>query len=86
MVKLKNGRWFGRFFAASGEELREMASRLNLRRAINLGGCTVPYGSGESAIAFRDSSSLAARACRWVSALSADGRVLNFQYAQASLG
>jgi hypothetical protein len=39
MEKLKNGRWFGRFFAASGEKLREMASRFNVRRVINLAGC-----------------------------------------------
>ena len=39
MEKLRNGRWFGRFFAASGEKLREIASRLNVRRVINLAGC-----------------------------------------------
>ena len=42
MEKLKNGRWSGRFFAASGEKLREMASRLKLRRVINLAGCAAP--------------------------------------------
>jgi len=39
MEKLKNGRWFGRFFAASSEKLRDMASRLKVRRVINLAGC-----------------------------------------------
>jgi hypothetical protein len=42
MEKLKDGRWFGRFFAASSEKLREMASHLNLRRVINLAGCAAP--------------------------------------------
>jgi hypothetical protein len=42
LEKLKNGRWFGRFFAASGQTLREMASRLNVRRVINLAGCAAP--------------------------------------------
>ena len=40
--KLGTGRWFGRFFAASGEKLREMASRLKVRRVINLAGCAAP--------------------------------------------
>ena len=42
MEKLKNGRWFGRFFAASEQKLREMASRFKLRRVINLAGCAAP--------------------------------------------
>ena len=42
MEKLTNGRWFGRFFAAIGEKLREMASHLNVRRLINLAGCAAP--------------------------------------------
>jgi hypothetical protein len=42
LEKLKNGRWFGRFFAASGRTLREMASRLNVRRVVNLAGCAAP--------------------------------------------
>jgi hypothetical protein len=42
MEKLKNGRWFGRIFAASGDKLREMASRLKVSRVINLAGCAAP--------------------------------------------
>jgi hypothetical protein len=42
MEKLRKSRWFGRFFAASGEKLREMANRLNVRRVINLAGCAAP--------------------------------------------
>ena len=42
MEKLRNGRWFGHFFAASGEKLREVASHLNVRRVINLAGCAAP--------------------------------------------
>ena len=42
MEKLGKGRWFGRFFAASGGKLREMASRLKVRRVINLAGCAAP--------------------------------------------
>jgi hypothetical protein len=41
MEKLGKGRWFGRFFAASGEKLRELAGRLKVRRVINLAGCAV---------------------------------------------
>jgi hypothetical protein len=42
LERLKNGRWFGRFFAASREKLWEMASRFNVRRVINLAGCAAP--------------------------------------------
>ena len=42
MERLAKDRWFGRFFAASGEKLREMASRLKVRRLINLAGCAAP--------------------------------------------
>jgi hypothetical protein len=42
MEKLKTGRFFGRFFAASREKLEEMARRLNLRRVANLVGCPAP--------------------------------------------
>ena len=42
MEKLKNGRAFGRFFAASREKLRELAKRLNVRRVVNLMGCAAP--------------------------------------------
>ena len=42
MEKLRKGRWFGRFFAASGEKLRQMASRLSVRRVANLAGCAAP--------------------------------------------
>jgi hypothetical protein len=42
LEKLRNGRWFGRFFAVSGEKLREGASRLRVRRVINLAGCAAP--------------------------------------------
>jgi hypothetical protein len=42
LEKLKSGRWFGHFFAASGEKLREIASSLNVRRVINLAGCAAP--------------------------------------------
>jgi hypothetical protein len=40
--KLSEGRMLGRFFAASRERLRDVAARLGLRRAINLGGCPAP--------------------------------------------
>ena len=39
MEKLRSGRLFGRFFAASREKLREVAERLNVRRVANLAGC-----------------------------------------------
>ena len=42
MEKLKNGRAFGRFFAASRDKLRELAKRLNVRRVVNLMGCAAP--------------------------------------------
>jgi hypothetical protein len=42
LEKFKNGRWFGRFFAASGEKLREITSRLIVRRVINMAGCAAP--------------------------------------------
>jgi hypothetical protein len=42
MEKLKNGRSFGRFFAASRDKLREIAGRLNVRRLVNLVGCAAP--------------------------------------------
>ena len=37
--KLRSGRLFGRFFAASRERLREVAERLDVRRVANLAGC-----------------------------------------------
>jgi hypothetical protein len=36
MEKLRKGRLFGRFFAASRETLREMAKRLKVRNLVNL--------------------------------------------------
>jgi len=39
LEKLSKGRLLGRFFAASRRRLREVAERLGLRRAPNLGGC-----------------------------------------------
>jgi len=36
MEKLRKGRLFGRFFAASRQKLREMAERLNVRHLVNL--------------------------------------------------
>ena len=42
MEKLKNGRSFGRFFAASRDKLREIAQRFNVRRLVNLVGCAAP--------------------------------------------
>jgi len=39
MEKLSKGRFFGRFFAASRQRLREVADRLGQRRVPNLGGC-----------------------------------------------
>ncbi len=41
MQKLSEGRLLGRFFAASRQRLREVAQRLGLRRAVNLGRCRV---------------------------------------------
>jgi hypothetical protein len=41
LEKLSKGRLFGRFFAASRTRLREVAERLGLRRAVNLGSCLV---------------------------------------------
>jgi hypothetical protein len=37
--KLRTGRLFGRFLAASRQKLRELASRLNVRSLANLAGC-----------------------------------------------
>jgi hypothetical protein len=42
MEKLKNGRSFGRFFAASRDKLRELAKRYNVRHVVNLIGCAAP--------------------------------------------
>lgn len=42
MEKLKNGRSFGRFFAASRDKLRELAKRLKVRHLVNLVGCAAP--------------------------------------------
>jgi hypothetical protein len=39
LEKLSKGRFFGRFFAASRQRLRDVADRLGLRRVPNLGGC-----------------------------------------------
>jgi hypothetical protein len=39
LEKLRMGRLFGRFFAASRERLREAAGRLHVRRVANLAGC-----------------------------------------------
>ena len=39
LEKLSRGRLLGRFFAASRERLREVASRLGLHHLANLGGC-----------------------------------------------
>jgi len=41
MEKLRKGRLYGRFFAASREKLRQMAERLKVRRLVNLTGCAV---------------------------------------------
>jgi hypothetical protein len=42
MEKLKNGRSFGRFFAASREKLREIAQRLKVRHLVNFAGWAAP--------------------------------------------
>ena len=42
MEKLRDGRSFGRFFAASRDKLREIAQRLNVRRLVKLVGCAAP--------------------------------------------
>jgi hypothetical protein len=39
LEKLRKGRLFGRFFAATRERLREVATRLGGQRVANLGGC-----------------------------------------------
>ncbi len=39
LEKLGGGRLLGRFFAASGERLGEVAARLGVRLLANLGGC-----------------------------------------------
>jgi hypothetical protein len=39
MEKLRKGRLFGRFFAASQEKLQGVAERLNLAHVRNLAGC-----------------------------------------------
>jgi len=39
LEKLSKGRFFGRFFAASRQRLREVANRLGLHRVPNVGGC-----------------------------------------------
>jgi len=41
LEKLSAGRLLGRFLAASRQRLREVAERLGLRRAVNLGSCLV---------------------------------------------
>jgi hypothetical protein len=39
LEKLRAGRLFGRFFAASRQKLPEAAGRLNVRKVANLAGC-----------------------------------------------
>jgi hypothetical protein len=39
LEKLRTGRLFGRFLAASRDKLRELASRLKIRSVVNLAGC-----------------------------------------------
>ena len=39
LEKLKAGRLLGRFFAASRERLREVATHLGIHHLANLGGC-----------------------------------------------
>ena len=39
LEKLRTGRLFGRFFAASRERLRQVARHLDVRRVANLAGC-----------------------------------------------
>jgi hypothetical protein len=39
LEKLRSGRLFGRFLTASRQKLRELASRLKVRRVVNLAGC-----------------------------------------------
>ena len=41
LEKLRGGRLLGRFFAASRERLREVATRLRVHHLANLGGCPV---------------------------------------------
>ncbi len=41
LEKLRGGRLLGRFFAASRERLREVATRLGVHHLANLGGCPV---------------------------------------------
>ncbi len=41
LEKLRGGRLLGRFFAASRERLREVATRLGVHNLANLGGCSV---------------------------------------------
>ena len=41
LEKLRGGRLLGRFFAASRERPREVATRLGVHRLANLGGCPV---------------------------------------------
>jgi REP element-mobilizing transposase RayT len=42
MEKLKSGRSFGRFFAASRQKLRDLAARLKVRHLVNFVGCAAP--------------------------------------------
>jgi len=53
MEKLSKGRFFGRFFAASRQRLREVADRLGLRRVPNLGGCPATRHRHQAPIASR---------------------------------
>ncbi len=39
LERLRRGRLFGRFFAASRAKLREIAARLNVRHLVNLTSC-----------------------------------------------
>jgi hypothetical protein len=39
LERLRTGRMFGRFLAASRDKLRELASRLKIRSVVNLAGC-----------------------------------------------
>jgi hypothetical protein len=40
LVKLSEGRLLGRFFAASRQRLRDVASALGVHHVDNLGGCS----------------------------------------------
>ena len=72
MEKLRNGRSFGRFFAASREKMRELARRLKVRHLVNLVDARPHYETLNAVGPHRVSSRISAFPTEKSTALFAD--------------